>query len=314
MRLTTSTTIASLLLVAALTGCNSAPTGTSGSLSNDANLNSGGDSTQSEQLASGDKNAASSDSGQASGSGSTNTLPSDSKESEKVIPEPIYPALSQGEYCYSLSTKTETVDARLVVNENDSVIGDVQGTVHNEEAGYFTSYRRIGDGIIDGSNINLEVMTWIEYDQQNSQNTWKVSEAELVMDNNTLKKDSCEQVSKAFQNENGLEASDLTKGANKVRTEQVFFDAGTSSTTVSNAVVRGDRDVYTLRAEGGQTMTLDIDSIEDNAVFDLVAPSQRIIGTELEEGTFHLPDRGDYEIIVGGTRGNATYDLEISIE
>ena len=277
MRLNTPATALSLLLLTALASCNTAPTGQSGSLSNDAAL----ERTQSEQPADAEQAASASASEQiASASNGDKATLDDSKEDAKAIPDPIYPALLPGQYCYSLSTKTESIDARLTVATNDSVVGDVQGAVHNEEAGYFTSYRQIADGIIDGSNVNLEVMTWIEYDQQNKQDTWKVSDSELTVDNNILKKDSCDRINKAFQNEDGLEAKDLTDGANSVRTEEVFFDAGTSSATVSNAVVRGDRDVYTLRAEGGQKMTLNIDSVEDNAVFDLVTPSQIILGTE----------------------------------
>ncbi|MGB3298287.1 MAG: hypothetical protein WBA76_08445 [Phormidesmis sp.] len=231
----------------------------------------------------------------------------------KDTPKPIAPALKPGQYCYQLSDKIQDIQTRLTVAASDQVTGNVQGTIHNDKAGYFTSYRRTVNGTIDGSNLNLDVATWIEYDQQNAQETWRVSPSELKTDRDTLANADCEAVNSAFQNESGLEAKDLTESANRVKRQEVFFDAGKSSTTVSDAVVRGDRDLYTLNARGGQSMDLAITSVENNAVFDVVDPSGIILGTELTQENIRLPHTGDYQIIVGGTRGNATYDLAIAI-
>ena len=239
--------------------------------------------------------------------------PDAKKSPEKPTSQPIYPALDPGKYCYATSNDIETIYVRFTVDPSDRVIGNAQGTIHNEAEGYYTSYRQNLDGTIDGSNLNLDIATWIEYDRQNKQETWKVSDKELTLTGNTLTKESCQIVDSTFQNEDGLEASDLTSSANQVKTEQVFFDSGKSSTTLSNTVVRGDRNVYTLTAQGGQRMTLAIRSPEDNAVFDIVTPSGIILGTELTQDTIPLPQTGDYQIIVGGTRGNATYDLDIAI-
>lgn len=240
--------------------------------------------------------------------------PDAKKSPEKPTSQPIYPALDPGKYCYATSNDIETIHVRFTVDPSDRVIGNAQGTIHNEAEGYYTSYRQNLDGTIDGSNLNLDIATWIEYDRQNKQETWKVSDKELTLTGNTLTKESCKIVDSTFQNEDGLEASDLTSSANRVKTEQVFFDSGKSSTTLSNTVLRGDRDIYTLTAQGGQRMTLAISSPEDNAVFDIVTPSGIILGTELTQDTIPLPQTGDYQIIVGGTRGNATYDLDIAIE
>lgn len=229
-------------------------------------------------------------------------------------PKPIFPALAAGEYCYAAKTETETIQARVAIDALDIVTGNVQGSVHNEASSYYTAYSQSVNGVIDGSNLNLDVTTWIEYDKQNTQETWKVSDSALTIEGQTLDTESCNTVSKAFQNEDGLEAKDLTSGANGVFTQQVFFDPGSTSTVVSSAVVRGDRDVYTITAQGGQQMTLSISSTEDNAVFDVVSPSSLILGTELTQDNILLPHTGDYEIIVGGTRGNATYDLSIEIK
>ena len=107
MRLNTPATALSLLLLTALASCNTAPTGQSGSLSNDAAL----ERTQSEQPADAGQATSSSASEQtASASDGDKATPDDSKEDAKAIPDPIYPALSPGQYCYSLSTKTESIE------------------------------------------------------------------------------------------------------------------------------------------------------------------------------------------------------------
>lgn len=217
-------------------------------------------------------------------------------------------------YCYEINNDIEEIQVRLVIDANDQVTGDVQGTIHNEAAAYFSSYRQKVSGIVKGNSLNVDIATWIEYDQQQSQETWQLTPTVLKTDESQFSQADCEQVNQAFQDENGLEAKDLTASANNINTEQVFFNAGTSSTTVSNSVVRGDRDVYLLGAQGGQQMTLLITALADNAVFDVVDPSGIILGTELTDKTLLLPHTGDYQIIVGGTRGNASYDLKISIE
>ncbi|MEA5464938.1 hypothetical protein [Leptothoe sp. PORK10 BA2] len=112
----------------------------------------------------------------------------------------------------------------------------------------------------------------------------------------------------------GLEASGLIEHATAVHRKEVSFAAGKSSATVSNGVVRGHQDVYDLRASGGQKMNLSITSTEDNAVFHLVSPSGDILAQEARNETIVLPDTGDYHVIVGGTRGNASYDLTIGIQ
>lgn len=232
----------------------------------------------------------------------------------KDKPKPIAPALKPGQYCYQLSNKVQDVQARLTVAPNDQVRGNVQGTIHNEPASYSSSYRTTLDGTIDGSNLNLDVATWIAYDQQNTQETWRVSPDQLSTRQDTLINKSCDLVNKAFQDENGLEAKDLTEGANHVETEVVYFDVGKRSTSVTGSVVRGDRARYTLTARGSQTMALSITSLADNAAFDVVDPSGIILGTGLTKEKIFLPHTGDYQIIVGGTRGNASYDLAIAIE
>ncbi|MFK8184761.1 MAG: hypothetical protein AB8B99_15425 [Phormidesmis sp.] len=231
----------------------------------------------------------------------------------KDKPKPIAPAIAPGKYCYQANSEEKDLYARITVDAADRITGDFQGSIHDDKNSYYTSYRQKLNGTIDGSNLNLDVATWIEFDKQNSQEIWKVTSKGLSTERDTLSLESCETVSAIFQ-QNGLEADDLTSSANQVLEQEVFFDAGKSSTTVSNAVVRGDRDLYRLTAQSGQQMALTIRSLEDNAVFDVISPSGIILLSETTEDTLYLPETGEYQIVVGGTRGNASYDLEIAIE
>ena len=101
-------------------------------------------------------------------------------------------------------------------------------------------------------------------------------------------------------------------------TKRVRFARGKSSVTLSNSVIRGDRDTYILGAKAGQKMTVRISSVEKNAVFQVEAPDGSFLegAGEMDDAvsvTATLPDSGDYRIVVGGTRGNASYRLTISI-
>jgi hypothetical protein len=101
-------------------------------------------------------------------------------------------------------------------------------------------------------------------------------------------------------------------------TSRVRFAPGSSSATLKGAIVRGDRDVYILGAKGGQSMSVNISSIENNAVFQIRSPGGSELrgareGDDAMQWSGTLPASGDYRIIVGGTRGNASYTLRISI-
>lgn len=106
----------------------------------------------------------------------------------------------------------------------------------------------------------------------------------------------------------------------QVTNKRIKFKSGESSATIEGGVIRGERDTYLVGANKNQTMIVTIMSIEDNAVFQII---DRETGYYLEgagelddakrwEGS--LPSKGDYEIIVGGTRGNAEYTLKVFVE
>jgi hypothetical protein len=99
-------------------------------------------------------------------------------------------------------------------------------------------------------------------------------------------------------------------------TKRVRFPRGGTTATLKNSVVRGTRDRYTLGARAGQKMSVRITSVENNAVFVIYTPDGGTLLGEAEESTDWrgtLPQDGDYVIEVGGTRGNATYTLKVTV-
>lgn len=102
-------------------------------------------------------------------------------------------------------------------------------------------------------------------------------------------------------------------------TSRIRFAKGKSSATVSGSVVRGDRENFIVRAKAGQKMTVKITSLEDNAVFEIEGPDGEYLegavpGDDTMNFSDSLPLKGDYKIVVGGTRGNTTYKLTVSIK
>ncbi len=105
----------------------------------------------------------------------------------------------------------------------------------------------------------------------------------------------------------------ITVPAQSNRTMRIRFARGRSTKVIEDAVVRGTRDRYLLRARAGQTLIVRITSLEDNAVFDIHAPGRRTLAEETTDWSGELPRSGDYVIVVGGTRGNASYRLEVTV-
>ena len=113
----------------------------------------------------------------------------------------------------------------------------------------------------------------------------------------------------------------------------IVFSAGASSGTVSGNVLRGERALYSIVAAAGQTMTVTIAAPETNAVFQIYEPGTRIgrdkdgilelAGNAMRGAgetddarrwSGRLPRGGAYLIVIGGTRGNAGYTLDVRIE
>ena len=113
-------------------------------------------------------------------------------------------------------------------------------------------------------------------------------------------------------------ASTFAQGGGKAEPNRIKFAKGKHSATVSNSVIRGEVDTYIVGAKAEQMMTVRVTAIENNAAFTVQGPDGEYLQDAGEEDearqvTNTLPYNGDYKIIVGGTRGNATYRLTVTI-
>src|SRR3954452_8496289 len=108
----------------------------------------------------------------------------------------------------------------------------------------------------------------------------------------------------------------VAEAGGRDRTRRIRFESGRTTKVIKDAVVRGDRDRYILHARAGQTLLVHITSEENNAVFDIYRPGGKRTLENAQESTDwsgSLPRTGDYIIEVGGTRGNASYTLEVTV-
>jgi hypothetical protein len=99
----------------------------------------------------------------------------------------------------------------------------------------------------------------------------------------------------------------------------IRFAKGSHSAEVRGSLLRGEVRRYSLNARAGQRMHVRIGSVEKNAVFQLYRPRSGAALPGAEEGkdaqswSGALPVDGTYLLVVGSTRGNASYTLLVSI-
>lgn len=215
--------------------------------------------------------------------------------------------LVAGTYCYQLDDAVLTAHVRLDVGATGTVSGRTEATIHDDDSGYYTSYIQEFAGA--ESAAPLDVTTWIEYDVQNTQENWSIAPDRLQTETHLMATVDCELVRDAFQGSYLMDLDDPEQSP--VRTERLDLEPG-DTVTQSSGVVRGERDVYLIAATGGEELSLRISALEDNAVFDVVAPSGLLLAAESRKAVVVLPHTGDYQIIVGGTRGNASYELVVT--
>jgi hypothetical protein len=106
--------------------------------------------------------------------------------------------------------------------------------------------------------------------------------------------------------------------AQKGVTKRIRFARGRTTAALKNSLVRGTLDTYVVGARAGQKMTVSITSVERNAVFTIYTPDGVRVedtgeGQHALNWSGKLSESGDYVIEVGGTRGNATYTLRVSV-
>jgi hypothetical protein len=114
------------------------------------------------------------------------------------------------------------------------------------------------------------------------------------------------------------------------RVQTIQFARGAYSATITGAVARGERSLYALSARAGQRLTVTGQSLEQNVAFQIWRPGYKLpaaAGEDIQgyalrgaapaDDASHwsgrLPSSGRYLLVVGATRGGATYDLNIEI-
>lgn len=101
----------------------------------------------------------------------------------------------------------------------------------------------------------------------------------------------------------------------QARGRRIEFANNASSATVEGAVVRGDRLVYMVGASRGQNMSINIASTQaqGGALFTVIDPVGTVLETGVSSFSRELTRSGDYQISVGGSRGNASFSLTVEI-
>ena len=241
-------------------------------------------------------------------SSSTTTKTSEAPVSTSKPATASNKTLAPGTYCYKANTKTINAGAEVNINSNNRVNGKIKGTSDFNFIGASDNYSRTFEGTLTGNKAKLTAETRIEVEILNYQGNWTITESSLITDKATYNKVDCSTLTSTSENDSALynDPGD--------RTIRVKFDRGASSKTVKDSVIRGTRDIYLLGANKGQQMNLNITSLEDNAVFDVVSPNGQILQQEVRNWSGKLPANGDYQVVVGGTRGNATYELTTEIK
>lgn len=84
-----------------------------------------------------------------------------------------------GHYCFESTGETVSGTVRLTVAADGRVSGESAATIHDDDAGYYTSYRQALTGEHSGERLDLEVVTWIEDDRQVAQETWTIQGGRL---------------------------------------------------------------------------------------------------------------------------------------
>ncbi len=202
-------------------------------------------------------------------------------------------------YCFRANTPSLTSDINVRIHPNGYSYGETTATIHDKATSYYSSYSQKFEGDLKGDRLNLNIITEIEYDTQNTKESWPIIKDSLRIGGITYPPVKCKE-DEMFPI--------------PVRIMRLKFKPGSRSAIAENAVVRGTRDIYLVKVKAGQRMRLQISSLEKNAVFDVLAPGGQVLHRESTKVDFRLPSAGEFQIVVGGTRGNAGYRLTVGID
>jgi hypothetical protein len=115
-------------------------------------------------------------------------------------------------------------------------------------------------------------------------------------------------------------SSVFAKGVN----QRLRLARDSSPVIVRQSVLRGESNHYRFHARARQRLSVSVSALEKNAVFHILRPRRKgavqntLPGAgEMNDATRWsgtLPATGEYSIVVGPTRGNASYTLKIHLQ
>jgi hypothetical protein len=116
----------------------------------------------------------------------------------------------------------------------------------------------------------------------------------------------------------GIATPQTQFGARIAVDQPIRFAEGPLTFEINGAVISGDRDRYTFSAMAGEMLEVQVSSMEGNAVFTIVGPDNNPLpgteeGKDINIWSVPIPVEGTYAILVGSTRGNATYTLKVNM-
>jgi hypothetical protein len=238
-------------------------------------------------------------------------------------PSPLKP----GSYCYKVDRPDLQGTAKLILTTDGKLSGDLKARISNKANAYYSSYVQQVTGSLKGNLATLDIATTIEGDKQKTQESWTIESERLATRREVYLAAPCAEHEKNLAARRDAvaqppeakppEAKPPEAKPPEVKTpatERLSFAAGSTSANVKGGLVRGDRKIYLLTANQGQKMTLNVTSPEKNAVYDLVSPDGKVLEQETSQSSVTLPKSGDYQIILSGTRGNASYNLTVEIQ
>ena len=96
--------------------------------------------------------------------------------------------------------------------------------------------------------------------------------------------------------------------------QRIQFRKGAHSTEIKGGVARGTVNTYLLAVQKGQTIKINIKSVEKNAVFNVIDSNRKTTIKESKSWSGAASKTGDYQIDVGTERGGASYTLSVSVK
>jgi hypothetical protein len=81
-----------------------------------------------------------------------------------------------------------------------------------------------------------------------------------------------------------------------------------------SSLAPGEVMIYLINAKEGQTMNVETQLFEGNAVFNVVAANTNAVAEGEKSWSGELPQTGKYHIVVRTERGGASYTLSVSID